>query len=127
MEAPFGRLNDSLDTTAVQALRESTGDDAAFVAELVRAFLDDSPAQVAALRTAIASGNAGDVRREAHTLKSNAATFGIVRLPQLCRDLENRASTGNLEGAEELAASISDGLAAARPALEALTVLDAAS
>ena len=119
-------LNESLDTSAVQALRESTGHDVAFVAELVRAFLDDSPAQLAALRTATASGSAADVRREAHTLKSNAATFGIVRLTQLCRDLENRASNGNLDGAEELVASISDGLAAAHPALEALTVVDAA-
>lgn len=117
-------MNDSLDTSAVQALRESTGDDAAFLAELVRAFLDDSPAQLAALRVASASGNAGDLRREAHTLKSNAATFGIVRLAQLCRELEDRASTGALEGAEELVTSIGDRLADARPALEALTVVD---
>jgi HPt (histidine-containing phosphotransfer) domain-containing protein len=120
-------LNDSLDTSALQALRESIADDAEFLAELVGAFLEDSPAQLAELRAATTRGNADDVRREAHTLKSNGATFGIVRLTDLSRQLEHRASEGNLDGAEELVSAIGDALAEARPALEALTVVDPAS
>lgn len=105
----------------MQALRASTGDDAEFLAELVTTFLEDSPVQLAELRAATASGAADDVQRGAHTLKSNGATFGIVRLTELCRELERRASEGNLEGADELVTSIGDALAAARPALEGLT------
>jgi HPt (histidine-containing phosphotransfer) domain-containing protein len=117
-------LSDALDTSALRALRESTGDDAEFLAELVGTFLEDSPAQLAELRAAAASGSADDVRRGAHTLKSNGATFGIVRLTEICRELEDRASQGNLDGAPELVAAIDEALRQARPALEALTVLD---
>jgi HPt (histidine-containing phosphotransfer) domain-containing protein len=117
-------LNDSLDSSALHALRESTGDDADFLAELVATFLEESPAQLAELRAATASGAVGDVRRGAHTLKSNGATFGIVRLTDACRELETRASEGSLEGAEELVSAVDKALAEARPALEALTVVD---
>jgi HPt (histidine-containing phosphotransfer) domain-containing protein len=98
-----------------------------FLAELVATFLEESPAQLADLRTATADANAADVRRVAHTLKSNGATFGIVRLTQVCRELEHRASEGNLVGAEELVAAIDGALAEVRPTLEALTHVDRAS
>lgn len=117
-------MNNSLDSTALDALRQSTGDDREFLAELVATFLEDSKGQLAELQAAAASGNAVDVRRGAHTLKSNGATFGIVRLAELGRELENRASEGNLTDAEELVAAIGGALADARPALEALTKVD---
>jgi HPt (histidine-containing phosphotransfer) domain-containing protein len=120
-------LSVSLDTSALQALRESTGDDAEFLAELVATFLEDSPVQLAELRSATMSGNAVEVRRGAHTLKSNGATFGVVRLTDLCRQLESQASDGTLAGAMELVSAIGDALAEARPALEALTAADGAS
>jgi HPt (histidine-containing phosphotransfer) domain-containing protein len=120
-------LADSLNTAAVQALRESIGDDPEFLAELVGTFLEDSPAQLAELRAATARGSADDVRRGAHTLKSNGATFGIVRLTDICRELEGRAGEGNLDGAEELVTAVAEALADARPALEALTVVDGAA
>lgn len=109
------------------ALLESIGDDPEFLAELVTTFLEDSPGQLAELRAATAAGNADDVRRGAHTLKSNGATFGIPRLVDSCRELETRASQGNLDGAEPLVISIADALEEARPALEALTVVDGAA
>jgi HPt (histidine-containing phosphotransfer) domain-containing protein len=55
-------VSDALDTSALQALRESTGDDDAFLADLVMTFLDESPEQVAELRAAVAGADAGDVR-----------------------------------------------------------------
>jgi HPt (histidine-containing phosphotransfer) domain-containing protein len=116
----------ALDSSALQALRASVGDDTEFLAELVTTFLADAPQQLVELRAAVASGDAEEVERGAHTLKSNAATFGIVRLADICRDLEDRASHGNLDGAEALVAAIEGALAEARPALEALTVLDGA-
>jgi HPt (histidine-containing phosphotransfer) domain-containing protein len=113
-------LGYSLDTHAVQSLRESVGGDDAFVHELVETFLADSPGQLAALRAATDEGDAVEVRRVAHTLKSNAATFGIRPLSDACRELEARASEGNLDGAEQLVAVVDEALAEARPALQAL-------
>jgi histidine phosphotransfer protein HptB len=120
-------LHDALDISALQALRESTGDDSEFLAELVTTFLDESPGQLAELEHAAAAGNADDLRRGAHTLKSNGATFGIVRLTEVCRELESRAGDGNLSGADELVSAIRGALTEARPALEALTIADTAS
>ena len=117
-------MGQPLNTSALTALRESTGDDREFLAELVGIFLAESPAQLAELETAITASNAGDVRRCAHTLKSNGATFGIDRLTGACRELENCASAGDLDGAEKLLKEIRDALAEARPSLEALTVMD---
>ncbi len=39
------------------------------------------------------------MRRGAHTLKSNAATFGAAGLEGLCRALEAGARNGTLDGA----------------------------
>ena len=110
----------------MQALRESIGNDQQFLAELVATFLEESPSQLAELRAAAASGNADEVRRGAHTLKSNGATFGIVRLTDVCRELEQCASDGQLDGAEELVSAIDAALADARPDLEALGTTDRA-
>ncbi len=59
-----------------------------------------------------------DLRRAAHTLKSNAQNFGATALAELCQDLENCAKGGKLEGAEELLTHIGTEYEKARSALE---------
>jgi HPt (histidine-containing phosphotransfer) domain-containing protein len=81
-------------------LRESVGDE--FLGELVGTFLDDAPAQFATLRAAVGRGEAEEARRAAHTLMSNAATFGAESLSELCRRLEELAKSGALDDAGEL-------------------------
>jgi HPt (histidine-containing phosphotransfer) domain-containing protein len=92
--------NPLLDPAALEGLREIGGDE--FLADLIETFLADAPALLAALR----GTDADEVRRAAHTLKSNAATFGATRLSELCRELELLAKTGDLSGAPDLAARI---------------------
>ena len=55
------------------------------------------------LDRAIAGGDGDTLRRTAHTLKSNAATFGALPLSETCMELEAIAKTGVLTGAPELA------------------------
>ncbi len=43
---------------------------------------------LAELRASLADGNAERFRRAAHSLKSNASTFGATALAALARDLE---------------------------------------
>jgi HPt (histidine-containing phosphotransfer) domain-containing protein len=57
---------------------------------------------VATLRSSLDSGNAEELRRAAHTLKSNGATLGAEQFAELCRTLEQRAKAGELDGAGEL-------------------------
>jgi HPt (histidine-containing phosphotransfer) domain-containing protein len=89
-----------LDGAALERLRESLGDE--LLADLVSTFLEDAPVQLAALRDALAAGDAEAARRAAHTLKSNGATFGAERFAETCRSLEEMAKAGALADAERL-------------------------
>jgi CheY-like chemotaxis protein/HPt (histidine-containing phosphotransfer) domain-containing protein len=89
--------NGPIDGSVLARLVEGTGGDAGFVSELIEQFVVDSPALVAAARAGLETGNAEAVRRAAHTLKSNAATFGAVGLADQSRALEDAARRGALE------------------------------
>jgi PAS domain S-box-containing protein len=90
----------SLDAGALESLRELGGDE--FLSEMIGTFLDDAQSLLASLRGALERGDAGELRRAAHTLKSNGQTFGAGGFAALCRELEERAKSGALDGAGEL-------------------------
>jgi HPt (histidine-containing phosphotransfer) domain-containing protein len=85
-----------LDPAALEQLRELGGDE--FVADLAATFLDEAPPLLAALH----DSDVDEVRRAAHTLKSNGATFGATTFSTLCRELEEQAKIGDLTGAPAL-------------------------
>jgi signal transduction histidine kinase/DNA-binding response OmpR family regulator len=69
-----------------------------FVVELVEAFLDDGPAMLAQLRQAHVAADDETFRRAAHTLKSNALTFGAAALADFAKQLElGGMPTGGLQ------------------------------
>jgi HPt (histidine-containing phosphotransfer) domain-containing protein len=80
------------------------------VAELIDTFLGHLPDQLATLRAAVTRREADEVRRGAHTMKSNAASFGALVLADLCRDLETAAKGGTLDGAADQLSLIEDEL-----------------
>ena len=93
----------AVDREALNRLAQSMGDDdPSFIAELLNEFATEAPAMIAALNDAVSEGNAPDAHRIAHTLKSNAATFGASPLSDLARTLEGQAKDGNLDKAEGL-------------------------
>src|SRR5262245_63778807 len=108
----------SLDAAALDALRELGGDE--FLTEVIDTFLADAPELLAALRTSADAHDADELRRAAHTLKSNGATLGAEEFAELCRTLEQRAKNGELEGASELVNRIEQEY---RPLAEALSTL----
>ena len=75
-----------IDEQVFAELQDSAGAD--FVVELVDSFLEDAPQGLAALREAVASGDAAAFRRHAHSLKSNGATFGATAFADAARALE---------------------------------------
>ena len=93
-DAEVGRP--SVDATVLARLAESMGGDDAFVAELIEQFVTDSPALVKAARKGLEAGDADEVRRASHTLKSNAATFGANELADRSSRLEAAARAGEL-------------------------------
>src|SRR6185437_5105562 len=108
----------NLDDSALANLRDLGGDD--FLAEVIDAFLADAPGQVATLRRSLDEGSREELRRAAHTLKSNGATLGAAGFAGLCRDLEHRAKAGELDGASELVERIEQEYAPLEEALSAL-------
>jgi HPt (histidine-containing phosphotransfer) domain-containing protein len=100
-----GDGEDVLDQDALERLRASAGDDQ-FVVQLVNTFLRDAPALLETLRGSLEDEQASELRRAAHTLKSNARVFGATRLAELCQELETRAQQGAPVGATELLSGI---------------------
>jgi HPt (histidine-containing phosphotransfer) domain-containing protein len=83
------------DLTAIEKLRKVAGDQApAFVAEMAALFLEEAAKQVAELRRAHGAKDWKMVSRTAHSLKSSAATLGLMQLSSTCRELELRAKSG---------------------------------
>jgi HPt (histidine-containing phosphotransfer) domain-containing protein len=111
---------DVIDTQVFETLLQSVGGDKEFLAELLETFYDDAPQQLDTARQALDEDNAEALRRAAHSLKSNSATFGAKTLSVCCKELEDMGKAGALDGAgaqiEEVAAEYSR----ARSALEAL-------
>jgi len=110
----------TLDAAAVDQLLETAGGDGAFVADLLDTFADQAPGLLEELRDGLSSGDRDGVRRAAHTLKSNAATFGATDLSALCASLERLAQAGDLAGASPLVRRVEDAYDAVREALAPL-------
>ena len=85
---------EAIDTSSLVRLLDGTGGDKEFVGELVDQFLKDAPGLLDAARKGLAGGEVDEVRRAAHTLKSNAATFGARDLSDRSRELEDCAKRG---------------------------------
>ena len=75
-----------IDQKTFDELKEMSGDD--FINELIDTFLEDAPKMIAEIKSAFASNNVDSFRRAAHSLKSNAATFGAGQLAALAKELE---------------------------------------
>ena len=108
----------SLDDDALQNLRDLGGEE--FLREVIDAFLADAPELIAALRGSLDVASAEELRRAAHTLKSNGATLGAEGFAELCRTLEQRAKAGELDGAGELVGRIEQEYGALEEALSTL-------
>jgi PAS domain S-box-containing protein len=107
-----------LDPPALERLMETIGDDRGLLTALIDTFSSDAPRLIEASRRGLELGQTDEVRRAAHTLKSNGATFGAMRLSELSRRLEALARSGILEGADELIARIDAEYERVRVALE---------
>lgn len=74
--------------------------------ELLDSYLEDSPDLIRQMHTGLAAGDIDGVRRAAHSLKSNSASFGGNRMANAARELEMIAKGGTLEGCESRLAAV---------------------
>lgn len=79
-------MPDTIDRAVFSELQATAGAD--FVVELVQTFFEEAPQMIAEMRSAQAAGAADRFRRAAHSLKTNANTFGASPLGAKARELE---------------------------------------
>lgn len=107
-----------IDIAVLTDLRSTTG--RAFVADLLDTFLEETPGILATLRAARAAADGDKFRRAAHSLKSNASTFGATRLAALARALELKGLDADPERDAALLSELEADHAAAAAALKAM-------
>jgi CheY-like chemotaxis protein/HPt (histidine-containing phosphotransfer) domain-containing protein len=108
------------DPAALQRLRATLGKQAdAMLPGLITGFTVEAPKLIAEARRSLDENRAVDLRRAAHTLKSNSATFGALALSAFARQLEYAARDGTLAGGAELLTHIQAEYDQARLALQA--------
>ncbi|AKJ06787.1 Hpt domain-containing protein [Archangium gephyra] len=87
------------------------------VADMARGYLDRTPPRILRMKELLAARNASQLAHEAHGLATSSGMFGMMRVRQHCKALENLARGPGLEGAEGLLARIEQAYAEARPLL----------
>jgi CheY-like chemotaxis protein len=96
-------LEPALDSSVLQAFRSTMGANASqFLAQLIDIYLEESPALVQAIATAINHSDATAMKQAAHTLKSSSASLGAIHFSRLCQELEGMGNAGSTVGAQDL-------------------------
>jgi len=90
----------TIDPATFNELKQMSGAD--FINELIDAFLDDTPDMIRNMYTALDKKDIESFRRNTHSLKSNANTFGATELGALAKELEFMARENNLEVGDRL-------------------------
>ena len=99
--------NAVIDPAAFTRLKATLGSRSAeMLPALLEAFFKDALKLQAQAKQALTEGKMEDLRRAAHTLKSNGRNFGATQLGNLCQELENLGKAGIADGASELLAQI---------------------
>jgi HPt (histidine-containing phosphotransfer) domain-containing protein len=98
---------DALDTQVLATLqRLERMSQEGLLARLITLYLQEAPAQLAALREAVARGDAPRVEEVAHGLRGSSAQLGATRMASLCTSLQEDAGTHTLSRATARVAAL---------------------
>ncbi len=79
---------------AIRAMADDDEDD--FLADMIDCYLQDTPAQMQTMLTAIAHNDPPALKQSSHPLKSMSAAVGATSFAQHCHDLEVMATSGTI-------------------------------
>ncbi len=97
---------DLIDHDTFTELQQTVG--AEFVVELVDTFLEEAPQMLTELRKVLAARAAEPFRRAAHSLKTNANTFGALVLGNQARALEQGGLPADVTALDMLDATFAE-------------------
>ncbi len=83
-----------LEATIIANLRALDDGEDAFLAELARVFRSESPSRIAGIRRCSATHASSRLVGMVHALKGSARTLGLVRLADVCQQIESAATEG---------------------------------
>jgi HPt (histidine-containing phosphotransfer) domain-containing protein len=99
------------DPEAIEKLRKVAGDQgSAFILEMAQLFIDETAKSVDELRKGCERADWKQVTRLSHSMKSSAATLGLMRLSSACKALEQdtKGATGSPHTAALAAAVLAE-------------------
>lgn len=106
------------DPDVIHALKADT--DVAILPDLVHSFISHSAVRCAAITHAASDGNLEELAKQAHALKSSAASFGAMHLHRLANNIETSAEAGQKKQAVAFASEIDASRLAAVHKLEGI-------
>ena len=86
------------DEAVIDELRVATGDDEAFLLDLVETYLSEGEGHLGGMAAAVEAADPAAIVRPAHTLKSSSASIGAMRLSAICRAIEEAGRAGRADG-----------------------------
>ncbi|KFA93445.1 Hpt domain-containing protein [Archangium violaceum] len=89
------------------------------VADMARGYLERTPPRFQRMRELLATRKADQLASESHGLATSSGMFGMMRVRQHCKALENLARSPSLDGAEAILDQMEQAYAEARPLLMA--------
>ena len=92
-----------------------------FIGEVIEVFNEDAPKLLQDMRQALTTHDADLFRRAAHSLKSNSAEFGAVKLSEMAKELEMMGKEGRLAEVSEKVARAEAEYEIVKEALRELT------
>jgi len=93
-------MTETIDHSVVAGLSETVGED--FLEELIVTFLEEAPELFNEMEQALSAGDTDTFRRSAHSLKTNANTFGATELAEQAKELEYMARENDLNVGDKL-------------------------
>ncbi len=101
---------------SVKELSEELGSES--TAELLARWIEDTPARIEELAMLAGGGDQQTLKRLAHSLKGSSALFGLTRVQELARELEQLAAMGVPQGQMSLVTELGGAFEQALPSLK---------
>lgn len=110
--------NTLLDPQAIDSLRAISPDDSGeFLHELIDIYLADTPLRITEIEQSLATGNAIELTRAAHSIKGSSSNFGATELAAIAGEIEHKGKTGAFAEAQARLPTLKEAFNRLRPAL----------
>ena len=92
----------SLDRVLIKELQELDPEDSTFLEKVLEMFIDDIKTSFTRFKKFIPEGNAEEIHKVTHPLKSSSGNVGALKLSAIFTEMDNKSKANKLEGMESL-------------------------